>query len=65
MLCYKDTTFCTRRNCANTECPRNLNRSDFKPDDMSVAYAGFQHCKDFKEKNEVQRTSETAGRGRC
>lgn len=62
MLCYKDMTFCTRRNCANTECIRNVNRSDFKPDNMSVAYSCFQSCKDFKEsRDEVQRAGKTTG----
>lgn len=62
MICYKDRTFCTRRNCANTECHRNVNRSDFEPGDMPVAYSCFQSCKDFKESHdEVQRTGKTTG----
>ena len=49
MICYKDRTFCTAKECTDLECRLNTKRPDFQPGDMLVAYADFKKtCPDYK-----------------
>ena len=45
MLCYKDITFCTAKDCDNLKCRRNMRRDDFRPDDF---FKDLIALKDFK-----------------
>ena len=55
MLCYRDMTFCTSKDCGNTECPRNTKGPMFDPDEFwkdRVAMADFQKtCKEYKKED--------------
>ena len=56
MLCYKDMSFCSAKDCANKECPRNTRGYNYTPDDWwkdRVAIMDFKaSCKDYT-KDEV------------
>ena len=53
MPTYKDTTFCTAKDCGNLQCHRNMNRPDFQPGEQLVALCNFQwKCTEFKKKEE-------------
>ena len=53
MLCYKDMSFCTAKDCTNMECNRNTSGPNFNPDDWwkdKVAYAAFKEkCKEYRK----------------
>ena len=58
MLCYKDMSFCSAKDCANKECPRNTRGFNFTPDDWwkdRVAIMDFQRsCKEYSKDEEIQ-----------
>ena len=53
MMCYKDTTFCSRP-CATTSCHRNINGVYYnggpKETWMPIAYAEFNPCTQYQPK---------------
>lgn len=51
-MTYKDTTFCTAKNCGKLDCPRNTNRPDFNPQPTDlIAWAGFENCPERRSIN--------------
>ena len=45
MPTYKDTTFCTAKDCGNLQCHRNINRPDFQPKPTDrISWMGFENC---------------------
>lgn len=45
MLCYRDMTFCTAKDCTVKDCPRNIHGDNFTPDEFwknKVCYADFK-----------------------
>jgi len=56
MMCYKDMTFCTAKDCAKLDCLRNTrNKEFFRPDDFwkdKIAWSAFQsQCPDYRKEN--------------
>jgi hypothetical protein len=54
MLCYKDKTWCTARDCVNMKCDRNTrNKEVFNPDEFwekRIAYCDYaKDCKYYKK----------------
>lgn len=46
MIVYRDMTFCSDKDCANTKCKRNLKNIDLTkvPSDMGIAMSDFYVC---------------------
>lgn len=53
MLCYKDKTWCSAQDCANKECTRNMNGSDFCPDefweDKICCAPLYKDCEEYEQ----------------
>lgn len=52
MMCYKDRSWCSAKDCQNMECNRNTNNKEvFNPDEFwskRVSYMNFRKdCKDY------------------
>lgn len=56
MICYKDMTFCTAKDCAKLDCPRNTKGANFKPDEFwkdKIAWANFKEsCPEYRKEEE-------------
>lgn len=56
MICYRDMTFCTAKDCPKIDCPRNIRNKEFCPDEFwkdKIAWASFQnHCADYQKEVE-------------